>query len=189
MSKPVGRVVVMVTFTALVALTGACAAQSVGTPVDDGGEKRVMAATPAAVTLGAEGARAELVAADSGWKTALKLEGERGDAAGRISLVLSDLRTDLQPGVVYDVLLDLRGGDVGGGQTVGTLNFFGVRPGRPAGSKDPRFVSLDVTETALGLAKAGKLADKPRISIVPVGKPAAEAHPVVGRIELVRGAR
>jgi hypothetical protein len=78
---------------------------------------------------------------------------------------------------------------------IGTINFFNfVHHGdghaapathnAPAHAKE-RFISFDVTSKIRALNSSRVLKEKPVITIIPVGKPAENANPVVGKIELV----
>lgn len=107
----------------------------------------------------------------------------------RLYLVLRDLRTDEQPGVLYDVYLDLPAG----GQPrendphyVGSFNFYnaaGTAEGfSPSGA---RFQSFDISEVARALRARGKLSDRTTLTVFAGGTPADTARPVIGRIELV----
>jgi hypothetical protein len=107
----------------------------------------------------------------------------------RLYLVLRDLRTDEQPGVLYDVYLDLPAG----GQPrendphyVGSFNFYNAAG--TAGSFAPsnaRFQSFDISGVARALRARGKLSDRTTITVFAGGAPADAARPVIGRIELV----
>ncbi len=110
--------------------------------------------------------------------------------------MLRGLRADVQPGVIYHVYLDLPEGTVpkkDDPQHVGMLNFFGTPHHHTRASASPvpnnltpRFVSTDVTSVAQALAAQNALTQTPSVSIVPWGKPAEAAKPVIGEITLVQ---
>jgi hypothetical protein len=112
-------------------------------------------------------------------------------AGGRLHLVVRGLKTDAPPGVLYAVYLDLppkATPEQKRRHAVGAINFFnfvGSETEEAKNSADRRSVSLDVTEVAKRLLLGGKLRDKPVITIVPIGKPAAGAKPVVGEVRLI----
>jgi hypothetical protein len=101
---------------------------------------------------------------------------------GRLHLVLHGLGTDTPPGVLYGVYLDLppmATPEQKRSHAVGAINFFNFV------GREGEAVSLDVTGVARRLHAEGKLRDRPVITIAPVGKPAAEARPVVSEIRLI----
>jgi hypothetical protein len=70
------------------------------------------------------------------------------------------------------------------------LNFFGAAHHHATASAapsalTPRFVSMDVTSVARALQSQGTLSQKPAVTVLPVGKPAEAAKPVIGEITLV----
>ncbi|HEY0439683.1 MAG TPA: tyrosinase family protein [Xanthobacteraceae bacterium] len=111
-----------------------------------------------------------------------------GDAT-RLYLVLGNYRAEAQPGIVYHVYLDLPASPTAPpreGLYIGTMNFFDAVPhgGHPmAGGKTKSF---DVTDVVTRLRAEGRLGDAPSVTIVPAGRPASEARPVIGEISLVR---
>lgn len=111
-------------------------------------------------------------------------------AGRRVHLVVRDLSTNLQPGVVYNVFVELPEGaatESSAPQLVGTINFFGAMPhgdaahGAHESAAPERFTSFDVTDI---VSRLGGLSASPTVTIAPVGTPAAEASPVVGRVSL-----
>jgi tyrosinase len=109
----------------------------------------------------------------------------------RLFLVISNYRAQTQPGVLYRIYLDLPPGatpQVAERHYVGSINFFNASGrrahfGRDAGTGNR--ISFDVTDMARQLRAEGRLGDEPHVVIVPVGRPAAEASPVIGDISLV----
>ena len=99
-------------------------------------------------------------------------------------LVISDLSTTIQPGVLYSVYLEApRAGGSPQQYLVGTLNFFSaMAPGMRMGR---RKFSFDITELATQLAKEGRLSANPAVSVVPNGTPLTQAQPLIGGISIV----
>ena len=105
-----------------------------------------------------------------------------------LHLVLRDLRTAEQPGVLYHVYLDLPAGSRPGADDphyAGSLNFYNAATsggfGAPANA---RFQSFDVTEVARGLRSRGLLSERTTVTIVAGGAPVGAAKPEIGRVEL-----
>jgi len=102
-------------------------------------------------------------------------------------LVLRDLQTNAQPGVLYDVYLNLpenaspKGEDA---NYVGTISFFNADHAH-TGAASQQFYSFDVTDLARKLQSKGGVPEKPTITIAPAGDAADEAKPVIGQISLV----
>jgi len=108
----------------------------------------------------------------------------------RVYLVIKNLRSDTHPGVTYQVFIDVPSGrslNQASAHRVGTINFFGavthheVAPNQP----DSKFFSFDITDIVKGLQANKLLQDKPVVTIVPSGKPAADAKPVVGEVSIL----
>ena len=99
-------------------------------------------------------------------------------------LVVSDLSTTIQPGVIYSVYLEAaRPGGTPQRYLVGSLNFFSaMAPGMGMGR---RKISFDITELATQLAKENRLAATPTVVFVPDGRPPSQAQPLIGSISLV----
>lgn len=123
------------------------------------------------------------------------------DMAGgrRLFLVLRDLQTDVQPGVLYHVYLEAPAaeGQPPEAHLVGSINFFDAEDHEDHGGADAegatpadaarpeKFHSFDVTELVRRLAAADRLSGTPRVTIAPADAPAAEAEPLVGEVRLV----
>ncbi len=102
-------------------------------------------------------------------------------------LVLKDLQTNAQPGVLYDVYLDLpesASTNEANDNYVGTINFFNADHAH-TGTASHKFYSFDVTEVARKLQSKGGAPEKPTVTIAPAGEPAETAKPVVGQVSLV----
>jgi hypothetical protein len=115
----------------------------------------------------------------------------RLDALGgrRLYLVLQDIRTNEQPGVLYHVYLNLPAGSQPGendSHYVGSFNFYNAvvteQGGPPANA---RLQSYDITEIARNLRARGRLSDRTTVTLNPSGTPVSAARPLIGRIELV----
>jgi tyrosinase len=112
--------------------------------------------------------------------------------ARRLLLVLRDLTAAAQPGVTYQVYLDLPPNATPSPESanfVGTINFFAAAamntmPGMTMPAPR-RTVSLDITSKAKTLAAQGQLNPTPAVTIVPADAPADAARPVVGQVQLV----
>jgi len=117
---------------------------------------------------------------------------------GRVYLIARQLKAKAQPGVVYQLYLDLPPNPTPQQKIdryVGAINFFGsanhgdAHGGAPVhGEAAPfpdKFVSYDITGKARALAASGALASEPVLTIIPRGQPDAAAEPVIGQIELL----
>jgi tyrosinase len=103
----------------------------------------------------------------------------------QIFLVIKNLKADAHPGVTYQVFLDVPAGRSlaqASAHRVGTINFFDAVMQHGQSSK---FFSFDITDIVKGLQANRLLQDKPVITIVPAGKPAADAKPVVGEVSIL----
>jgi hypothetical protein len=147
-------------------------------------ESRIVAAAAKAVAL-PEGEVTVALRASGQRTLAARVDALR---AGRhLFLVAGDLRADEQPGVVYQVYLDLpRDGNASdrGGRHVGYVNFYNAQVGSVRGSAENE-LTFDITEVVRNLRKRGQLPDSTTVTLVPDGKPAARANAVIGRIEIV----
>ncbi len=109
----------------------------------------------------------------------------------QIYLVLLGFSVQEQPGVVYQLYLDLPTGPGTGEDDphyVGTLNFFNAAkvnnsPRQP--STSGFFRSYDVTDLLKNLQKRNTLPDRTMLTITPSHEPLASAKPTIGRIEMV----
>lgn len=99
-------------------------------------------------------------------------------------LVLSGIKTDIQPGTVYNVFAGQPGSQPATGASpnyVGSLQFFDAQPfGTDAAAKPVRFV-FDITDKI----QSGAITDPLSYYVVPADNPEAGAKPVIGTIELV----
>jgi tyrosinase len=98
-------------------------------------------------------------------------------------LVIRDIATNVEPGVVYDVFARPAGeksAEPSDKLYIGSINFFNSerREGQPP--RDVKFV-FNLTEKLAGKGDVDPL----NYFIVPAGSPEADAQPVVGKIELI----
>lgn len=103
----------------------------------------------------------------------------------RVFLVLDNLTTEIQPGVIYSIYLEAPTSS-GAPQPflVGSLNFFSAMPAMGGMKMGHRARSFDITALATQLAAQGRLQANPSISFVPVGRPAASAAPLIGSVSI-----
>lgn len=104
----------------------------------------------------------------------------------RLLLVLRGVTTERQPGVLFQLFLDVPAGDLpdpNGSHYVGTLNFYRATP---AGAGAESFESFDITDAARAVEPLQMRDETTTVTIVAVGTPAAGARPRVGRLEIVR---
>jgi tyrosinase len=111
-------------------------------------------------------------------------------AGRKMYLVLDKLQANAQPGVIYDVYLNLPPGTPPAKRATywaGSINFFSVsaHAGREAADPD-KFRSFDVTNLLTTQRAAGTLPDNPEVSIIPSGTPSSTAQPIVGEILLIQ---
>jgi len=103
----------------------------------------------------------------------------------RILIVIEGLTTDVEPGTLFEIFIDLpqaAGPDERRAHYVGTFSFFGAMAGHAHGAGP----SFDVTATIRALAQSRTLRQDNVITIEPVGTPVQTARPAVAKIEIVR---
>jgi hypothetical protein len=105
-------------------------------------------------------------------------------------LVVKDLHTNVQPGVLYNIYLDLPEGASANEESpnyAGTIDFFDAHAGHgaSAATSNQKFFSFDITDVAKRLQSKNALDAKPTVTIAPVGEPTANSSPVVGQISLI----
>jgi len=106
----------------------------------------------------------------------------------KIYLVLNNLQAKAQPGVMYDVFLNLPAGAAASARNeyrVGSVNFFDSVSHWDHAAMS-RFRSFDVTSFVKTQRKAVPLGANPVVSIIPRGTPAVGAETVVGDVAIVR---
>ncbi|MGD9784467.1 MAG: tyrosinase family protein [Hyphomicrobiaceae bacterium] len=143
------------------------------------GASRIIAQRQQAIELGDGPVSVKLPATEAARAEAFDPQAAR--AGRRRYLVVSGLRTNVQPGVLYDVLArGVKTGERGEAtdQFVGSISFFDA-PSRE-GAPGQEFV-FDLTDKLRGKGPV----DMTSFVIVPAGKPAADARPLLGELKLV----
>jgi len=118
----------------------------------------------------------------------------KGDT--RLYLVLRNLQADIHPGVLYHLYLELPANtptEKGQSHFVGTIHFFDAIPHNDDERMDmthgmtspDKFFSFDITDLTRSLQSRQLLSDRPTLTIVPAGRPANEAKPVIGETSIV----
>jgi hypothetical protein len=107
----------------------------------------------------------------------------------RIYLVLRGPGADEQPGVIYNLYLDLPEASMPLKEDVhfiDSLNFYGAVPleGATAPAKEP-FRSYEITGLLKKLAARNLLTESMTLTIIPSGVPASNANARIRRIEIV----
>lgn len=148
----------------------------------------VASAGSGGIALGAAPIRVHLATTREDMSFADEIEA-LGDEK-KLYLVINNYRAEAQPGVLYHVYLDLPSGPSDQhreGHYVGTLSFFNAVPhsGHQAAAMTGRRRSFDVTDVVRRLRSEGRAGTAPSVTIVPAGRPASEARPVIGDISLV----
>jgi tyrosinase len=108
----------------------------------------------------------------------------------QVYVVLNNIQARQEPGVVYDVYLDVPAGErptLDDPGYVGTLNFFSAH-GEHAGHSDASvaFLATDVLRT---LRQQGRIASQPTVTLVPEGTLVPAAEPQIGSISLISQSR
>ncbi|MBO0904980.1 tyrosinase family protein [Jiella sonneratiae] len=146
-------------------------------------QAEMMATTNQPLVLGAAPTAITLTPAQHGASTESFALGLK-NSPKRQYLVLSGIKTDVQPGTVYNVFAGQPGAQPATGDSpsyVGSLQFFDAQPfGTDAAPKPVRFV-FDITDKL----QSGAIKDPLSYYIVPADNPEAGAKPVIGTIELV----
>jgi hypothetical protein len=102
-------------------------------------------------------------------------------------VVVEDPRINRQPGVLYNLYLNLPDGASPAATTahlIGTLNFFGAMP-RSMGSMQGKFISFDITQLVQRLGAQAVSGDL-QVTFAPAGTPESEAQPTVASLKIVR---
>lgn len=108
----------------------------------------------------------------------------------RLFLVLRNLQTEMQPGVLYNIYLELPASASATGANsyhVGVINFFGAETHgeeHAAAASADKFFSFDITRLAKDLVRRRRLTSSPTLTIAPAGRPESEARPVIGEISV-----
>jgi hypothetical protein len=137
------------------------------------------------IMLGADPVRISLSPGDIPGK-GLAARLDTLESGRSIYLVLRDLSTVEQPGVLYHVYLDLPATgapEKNDPHYVDSISFFDA--GGAKRTDGSSFRSFDIASVARTLKARKLLADQTSITIVPGGVPDAEAKPTIGRIEVI----
>ena len=102
----------------------------------------------------------------------------------KLFLVVSNLQAKAQPGVTYNLYLELPATAAAAGTAnfVGSINFFDAAMHMAS----DKFFSFDITDVAKRLKAQGKMATSAELTIAPEGTPAADAAPVIGSVSIVQ---
>lgn len=103
----------------------------------------------------------------------------------RLYLLIRGLSVEEDPGVVYQLYLDLPPQANPADHAalyVGSINFYGVPPGSNA---DRVFQSIDVTDTVRGLHTDGRLTGTTTVTFLPAGTPVPGASAGIASVEIV----
>lgn len=103
-----------------------------------------------------------------------------------VLLVFAGMETQEQPGVLYDVYLNLPDGatpSTSAPQYAGSINFFNATQTHEAGAHgNTQTVNLPVSAA---LRQTGGAGDAPTVTLVPNGTPESGAAPIIGQVKLV----
>jgi tyrosinase len=106
---------------------------------------------------------------------------------GRYYLVVRDLQVKSQPGVLYEIYLDLPQGasaETREAHKVGSLSFFTAMPGMRM-DEPTRFVSYDISALVKKLGDAA-VSGPINLTVSASGQPAEGSQPVIGSISIVK---
>jgi tyrosinase len=110
----------------------------------------------------------------------------------QLLLILKNLHADAQPGILYNLYLELPEGAKGekaAPHLIGTINFFHAvkhEGHEKMAQRGPeRFYQFDITNLAKALHAKNLLTAIPTITIAPAGQPAERANPVIGEIHII----
>jgi tyrosinase len=153
-----------------------------------------LAKAPHAAELGASATRVTLVPIVGARNDGPVLGLDPAHPRKRTFLVLKDLHTWAQPGVLYDIYVSpTRGGRLNNASYVGAINFFDAEfhdhgHGAMGDVLGQNLNSFDISELLRRIARSGNpnAREALLVTIVPGGRPAADAKPLVGSIELTR---
>jgi hypothetical protein len=153
----------------------------------DSGDNVLFAEAEGPFTLGSSALRIPLMpvyptAPEEGLLTSRLDTLKRGR---NIYLVIRDLRTEMQPGVLYHLYLDLPAGAKplrNDPHFIGFLNFFNAAYGNSA---PDHFFSYDITSVARKLRARKLLEKRTTLTVYPANSPVAASAPKIGRVELL----
>jgi hypothetical protein len=150
---------------------------------------KIIATASGPISLGADAVTVTLAPSAAGDREVttlpLALKSLRGDQ--HLYLVLRDLQASQPPGVLYELYLDLPSGSRPGENDPHYVDVFDFYNAVGVAAPNPtRFFSYDITDVVKTLQARNLLSERTTVTIYPSGKPANNAIPVVGRIELVQ---
>ncbi len=159
---------------------------SLGAPTAAASAPRQLVAKSTPIPLGPGPVRGQKLEAPPSPQAAVPL-GDRIAKLGpgqKLFLVVSNLQAKAQPGVTYNLYLELPATVAATGATnfVGSINFFDAAMHMPS----DKFFSFDITDVAKRLKAQGKLATSAELTIAPEGTPASDAAPVIGSVSIVQ---
>jgi tyrosinase len=108
-------------------------------------------------------------------------------AGKRLFLVVRGLQSNIEPGVMYDLYLEVPAAAPGKPSTelyVGSIHFFNAVPVHGMAPPDRPF-SFEITDLAKRLNAKGAMATAAELTIVPSGAPSSAAKPVVGEVSII----
>jgi hypothetical protein len=131
-----------------------------------------LAASPSGViTLGAGPTDVTLVGGSDGAPSPVAARLKNVEAGRQIYLTFARAQAETAPGISYNVYIGLPASAAPAGTSdshyVGTLNFYNATSGRPLD------LSLNITPHVGRLLASNEIGDNVRVTIVPVGEPAA----------------
>jgi tyrosinase len=161
---------------------------TLGVPTPNAAPARKLVTKVAPIALGAAPVRQRLTAPPSPTATVPLGDRIKNLAAGRhLFVVVSGLQSDLQPGIAYDLFLELPATATAGNAEyyVGSIHFFDAVAHQGHMPDLKRIFSFDITDLAKRLKAKGALASTAEITIAPAGTPAKNAKPLVGEVSIV----
>jgi len=153
------------------------------------GPPKTRARVPASVPLSSQPVSVNLQAPPStaaGLQDLVQMVRNLGPTR-RLYLVIRDLRTDAEPGAIFNIFLELPEGGTDESHKVGSIHFFDAvgRHATSAAMAQQKFFSFDITDLAKQLAADGRLTTTPRLTIAPSNEFEGNAQPVIGEITLI----
>jgi tyrosinase len=153
-----------------------------------------IAKAPEPVELGSTATRVTLLPVAGSRNTGPVLGMDPAHPDKRTFLVIKDLHTWAQPGVLFHVYVSpTRGGSLNNASYAGAINFFDAQfhdhgHGAMGDALGENLNSFDITAVLRNIARSGNQSAQQAllVTIVPGGKPASDAKPLVGSIELTR---
>jgi tyrosinase len=153
-----------------------------------------IAKAPGSVQLGSKTTRVTLMPVPGAGNRGPVLGLDQAHPNKHTYLVIKDLHTWAQPGVLFHVYVSpTRGGNLNDTSYVGAINFFDAQfhdhgNGAMGDALGQNLNSFDITEVLRSIARSGNPNAKQAllVTIIPGGTPASDAKPLVGSIELMQ---